>query len=158
MDNKYLWIDDINKTHSSSFLMPSQSLIWLCLVPCWVSHLLNMEKTQCEKHGIKKEALDINQYMCCKGRMCFFVCFVFLVIVIVLIDSVVKYCDIWSGTINSFSQDYLKSCLCSSDIQRDLKESFLRPPAQNLLHESLELTAGIDLGSSLAGWDQASCC
>lgn len=32
----------------------------------------------------------------------------------------VKYCDIWSGTINSFSQVYLKSCLWSSDIQRDV--------------------------------------
>lgn len=32
--------------------MPNQSLIWLCLKPCWVSHLWNAEKTQTLMVGV----------------------------------------------------------------------------------------------------------
>lgn len=39
----------MRNTHSSSsLLMQSQSLIWLCLMPCWASHLWNAEKSPSE--------------------------------------------------------------------------------------------------------------
>lgn len=64
-------LDNENTHSSSSLLIPSQSLIWLCVVPCWVSQLKHGQNTDKRLHCV-----DFRK-TCCKMYPQLF-CFIIL--------------------------------------------------------------------------------